>query len=115
MSDDLLRRLRLKTLRQRVRWGRAPKWGEGSPVNPDGPEAAARIEALEAENKRLRGALTPSGETKAAYIGEFKFDRSYTDENGDETSDEITVPWTTIKEIMAAISRRAAAALESKP
>lgn len=52
-----------------------------------------RIEQLEA-------ALTPSGTTKAAYIGEFKFKIS--------PRREVMVPWTTIKEIMAAIMANAA-------
>ena len=60
-------------------------------------EAADRIEKLEA-------ALTPSAATKADYIGEFKFKIS--------PRREVLVPWTTIKEIMAAIMARAA--LEGK-
>jgi len=66
----------------------------------------------------LTEALTPSGETKAAYIGEFTIAvERHVDEDG-EVDDEaeghadpyehITVPWTTIKEIMAAIRARAA-------
>lgn len=57
---------------------------------------------LRGEIARLRDALTPSAETKAAYMGEFRFQ-----------FDEFTpnVPWTTIKEIMAAILRQA---LEAK-
>lgn len=51
-----------------------------------------------AENQRLREALTPSTETKAAYMGEFKFQVS----EGAGMRD-ILVPWTTIKEIMVAI------------
>jgi hypothetical protein len=54
-----------------------------------------------AENRKLREALTPSAETKAAYIGEFKFTAYEADEAF------VTVPWTTIKEIMAAIMKRA--------
>jgi len=60
-------------------------------------EALARIEQLEA-------ALTPSAETKAAYMGEFRFIF------GEYTPN---VPWITIKEIMAAI-RAYAAALPSR-
>lgn len=71
--------------------------------------AIARAEKAEAEVERLREALTPSGDTKAAYIGEF----SYREEIFDgETETYLTVcrvvPWTTIKEIMGAISARAA-------
>jgi len=60
----------------------------------------------QAEIKRLKEALTPSADTKAAYIGEFSFGVTLT--AGDEEDYRIIqVPWTTIKEIMAAISERA--------
>lgn len=61
----------------------------------------------------LREALTPSAETKAAYIGEFKFTIPAQDEDGNEVTREIDVPWTTIKEIMTAIEARAL--LRSEP
>lgn len=51
---------------------------------------------------RLTEALTPSAETKAAYMGEFEF----TIPDGPENR-TVTVPWTTIKDIMAAIRTRA--------
>jgi len=53
---------------------------------------------LRDERDRLLEALTPSAETKAAYMGEFVFwivDRT------------VNVPWITIKEIMRAIRDRA--------
>lgn len=53
-------------------------------------------------------ALTPSKETKYCYIGEIKFRSSYFDDEGHEHGLNITVPWTTIKETMALISRYAA-------
>lgn len=56
---------------------------------------------------RLTEALTPSGATKAAYIGEFKFDIDDRDEDGDECSRSVVVPWTTVKKIMGAIRDRA--------
>lgn len=61
-----------------------------------------------AEADRLIEALTPSAETKGAYIGEFSFPIHDTDEDGEEVLRKITVPWTTVKEIMAAIRKRAA-------
>ena len=67
-----------------------------------------RVKALEAENARLREALTPSGDTKAAYIGEFSMPSPIIDEHGDEVMLRPDIPWTTIKEIMAAIRARAA-------
>lgn len=68
--------------------------------------ASARRDAEEIE--RLREALTPSGATKAAYHGEFKFTQYGRDDDGDDYSYETYVPWTTVKEIMAAIRARAA-------
>jgi hypothetical protein len=52
-------------------------------------------------------ALTPSAETKAAYLGEFKMSLVRTDECGDEYTENVTVSWDAIKEIMAAIRTRA--------
>lgn len=63
-----------------------------------------QVKALRAENERLREALTPSGATKAAYHGEFGFELLARDGEGVDCH---MVPWTTIKEIMAAISKRA--------
>lgn len=87
-----------------------------------GPKTGAKfhaaIERLLAENRALIDALTPSGDTKAAYIAEFKFDVEVWDPDGGEDGDgeavmeSTTVPWTTVKEIMAAISRHARQALE---
>ncbi|MBB2818964.1 UNVERIFIED_ORG: hypothetical protein GGD59_002209 [Rhizobium esperanzae] len=62
---------------------------------------------LHGKVKRLQEALTPSGATKAAYIGEFSFAIDDRDEDGEECSREVVVPWTTVKEIMAAIRHRA--------
>lgn len=63
---------------------------------------------LASENERLRAALTPSGNTKAAYIGEFSFTIEDRDEDGEEWPREITVPWATVKVIMKAIREYAA-------
>ena len=62
--------------------------------------------------KALEEALTPSAETKFAYMGEFEFPVLYEDENGDEVTYEEAVPWMTIKEIMKAIKQRAEAACQ---
>ena len=78
----------------------------------------ARVDALDwaeqlrAENERLRAALTPSGDTKGAYHGEFYIEEEIIDEEGEPKILRIPVPWTTIKEIMAAIRARAALAEE---
>lgn len=84
--------------------------------------AEAEVSRLRAENEKMREALKPSAATKAAYIGEFTIaverivndDEEPIDDGADapDPYDHIQVPWTTIKEIMAAI--RARAALESK-
>ncbi|MEO0385078.1 MAG: hypothetical protein AAF234_16150 [Pseudomonadota bacterium] len=62
-----------------------------------------RDQAL-AREKQLREALTPSADTKAAYMGEFRMGVRLRDPNsGEEDHRSVDVPWTTIKEIMAAI------------
>ncbi|MEO1503154.1 MAG: hypothetical protein AAFU68_02900 [Pseudomonadota bacterium] len=66
---------------------------------------------LRAENAKLKEALTPSGATKADYIGEFTFLFEFSDEDGNPDDVRVCVPWDTVKEIMAAI--RARATLES--
>jgi hypothetical protein len=63
---------------------------------------AAENAALRADNDRLRGAITPSGDTKAAYMGEIK-----------DPETKRYVSWTAIKMIMAMIAARAA--LDAKP
>lgn len=71
-------------------------------------ETTDELDAAMKENERLREALTPSEETKGAYIGEFKFKIERENDDGVPYMDDITVPWTTIKEIMATIRTRAA-------
>lgn len=57
---------------------------------------------------RLLEALTPSGATKAAYMGEFRFSFCHGfDEDGNDVVIDVQVPWTTIKAVMAAIVKRA--------
>lgn len=69
--------------------------------------AAARAEA-DAENARLRAALTPSAETKAAYVDEVKMavDTAY-HEDSCTVRQDVTIPWVAIKEIMALIRKQA--------
>lgn len=66
-------------------------------------DARQRAEAAEARLKELKKALTPSTETKAAYICEFSVPLPDKDEDGNEVMRHINVPWITIKEIMSAI------------
>lgn len=61
----------------------------------------------------LEEALTPSADTKAAYIGEFSFNHAVRDQDGHEDWEPIKVPWTTVKEIMSAILGRAIARAHS--
>jgi septal ring factor EnvC (AmiA/AmiB activator) len=63
----------------------------------------AEIAALAAEIARLHEALTPSANTRNEYAGQFEFEIEF--EGGQ--SDLASVPWTTIKAIMAAILDRA--------
>ncbi len=65
-----------------------------------------KYDAALAEIERLREALTPSGDTKAAYIGEFSMGVTLRTRHEEETR-SVQIPWTTIKEIMAAIRARA--------
>lgn len=55
----------------------------------------------------LEAALTPSAETKAAYIGEFNFP-VVARLGRDEVTRHVAVPWDTVKQIMAAIRAQAA-------
>lgn len=73
-----------------------------------------KLAAAEARAEAMREAVTPSGSTKAAYLGEFKEDVEERDEEGDFHNRSITVSWTTIKDIMAAITKRAAASARGK-
>ena len=74
----------------------------------------AEVATLRASEARMREALEPRGDTKAAYMGEFSVPLPDTDEDGNEVMRQINVPWTTIKQIMAAISARAALQGETK-
>jgi hypothetical protein len=58
--------------------------------------------ALEAEERvrKLLAALTPTGETKSSYIGEFAFAKEVVDLNGDPYLINCVVPWDIIKDIM---------------
>jgi hypothetical protein len=72
------------------------------------------LEEARARCIALHEALTPSAETKAAYIGEVKFSVSTGfDEDGCEIWQDITVPWTTTKDIMAMILGHAAMSAHS--
>jgi DNA repair exonuclease SbcCD ATPase subunit len=66
---------------------------------------------LEQQIEHFREALTPSSETKVAYMGEFSVPWPEVDPDGHEYIRRINVPWVTIKEIMKAILARA----EAKP
>jgi hypothetical protein len=70
------------------------------------------VEELRERLASLHGALTPSGDTKAAYHGEFAFDVPLDgyDEDGEplDGTKRVYVPWTTTKEIMVAILGHAA-------
>ena len=60
--------------------------------------------------KRIRAyeeALTPSGDTKYAYIGEVRIPFTWTDENGYEHTETVAVTWDATKQIMKMIRSRA--------
>lgn len=71
-------------------------------------EMGEELLAVRRERDALIAALTPSLETKAAYMGEFSFRFPVFDENGRERVMTPNVPWTTIKEIMKAILAKSA-------
>jgi len=65
-----------------------------------------KLASSQAQIERLKEALTPSADTKAAYIGEFSMGVVLR-AGGEEEHRRIDIPWTTIKEIMAAILAKA--------
>ena len=75
----------------------------------DGQAQEAHAAQLAAEAKLAEAveALTPSGDTKVAYIGEFSMRFPVFDDDGEDVMHTVNVPWTTIKEIMGAIRERA--------
>ena len=67
----------------------------------------ADLATLRKQLENAREALEPSAATKYCYSGEFKQNITLRDEDGEEYSYPVTIEWTTIKEIMAAINARA--------
>ena len=67
------------------------------------PVLVAIVNQLE----RTHAALTPSVETKAAYMGGFQFRFPAYDADGIERMFTPNIPWTAIKEIMSAIAEHA--------
>lgn len=69
-----------------------------------------KLAATEAPLRRmaaLENALTASPDTKSAYNGDFAFSITLRDEMDDEYSHSVTVPWTTVKDIMKKIKQYA--------
>jgi hypothetical protein len=73
----------------------------------DNDDLRTKLATSEARCKRLEEAITPSAETRVAYMGEFSMSIPEFDEHGKEYMRNTNIPWTTIKDIMKAISRRA--------
>jgi hypothetical protein len=96
MSDDLVKRLReaAKGLRSFYMVGAVELIPAGTM-----DEAADRIEELQAKLTKAVEALTPSGDTKAAYIAEVETDCP--------CGRPHTVSWTATKDIMKMIRERA--------
>ena len=63
------------------------------------PVLVAIVDQLE----RTHAALTPSADTKSAYMGEFQFRFPAYDADGVERMFTPSIPWTAIKDIMSAI------------
>jgi len=66
-------------------------------------EARAQCDAALADVERFKNALMPSADTKADYLGEFKFPTKHADKYVEDKELWVYVPWITIKEIMARI------------
>jgi hypothetical protein len=102
-----------------VRWMDPPDGGSVS-LGEQVRRVRVDLETAEKWCDNLRDALTPSADTKAAYIGEFHerieianpmFEGNEDDEP-ETIAQSVTVSWTTITEIMAAILAQAS---EQKP
>jgi predicted nuclease with TOPRIM domain len=79
---------------------------EVSGYEADAKTREVEITALEAKLREAEDAMTPSADTKAAYSGEFRMGITLR-LKADEEYRAVLIPWTTIKEIMAAIKARA--------
>lgn len=113
MSDDLIARIR--ELETQIATYKKATSDLSQQHIAEWNRAEAAVATLTAQVEAMRGALTPSADTKADYIGEFSFDYcTGFDADGNEVVSRISVPWTTIKEIMAAIRARAAITTENQ-
>jgi hypothetical protein len=68
--------------------------------------AKGNFDIVKMERDRLMDALTPSPDTKSAYVGEFGWTRELQDPSGDGDDtycESLTVPWVVTKDIMKAI------------
>lgn len=77
--------------------------GAAGVIPRNNTDVAAELARLRRRVMALEAALTPSTFTKQALIGEFRIPVTVYDDDGGETTTMVTVPWTTTKEIMAAI------------
>ena len=84
--------------------------GRAVAAEADRDRLAAANAALDAKVAGLVEALEPSAETKAAYMGEFYMGVTMSHPCLGEETRKVQIPWTTIKEVMAAIRARAALA-----
>lgn len=76
---------------------------------------AVRNAELLLEVAALREALTPSGATKAEYLGEFRFTEEIHDdlEEDEGRTIDLIVPWTVVKDVMKAVTARAEATAQA--
>lgn len=89
-------------LHSRINW-----WSEEYSKVCDRANASEAREATAVEDtQRVREALTPSADTKAAYWGEFYVGVTLR-AGREEDYRRVQIPWDSIKEIMAAIRVRA--------
>lgn len=114
MSDELLEVYQAETARQLELYPDRPLGRIMRKVEQRIDTDARRIAELEGEVDRLREAVTPSTETKRAYMGEFSVPLPEIDENGDEYIRRINIPWTEIKKVMKMIETRAKEATDAE-
>ena len=69
---------------------------------------SSKLREAEAENARLRAALTPNAETKAVYVNKVKIavDMTY-HEDSCTIRQDVHIPWTAIKGVLALIRKQA--------
>lgn len=75
--------------------------------------ANLELSVVKGQRDALIAALDPD-KTKAAYIGEFRFNHEFKHQDGTDDFMDVTLPWTVIKDVMKAIAARAGVTVKQK-